>query len=184
MPDDLPPVVAPDLLDRQIATMLAQDARLSFRKIAADLGVTEGTVRGRVKRLQTGGLLKLTPIVDMSRAGLADGGGQIMVFVTVTCASGRLDEVRDRLLDLPLVRALYDANAAHRLVAVCLLATVAEAAEVTNQILALDGIREAESEIVLQTVKYNAAIGPIATLEDFAPAATETARRSTAASSE
>ena len=54
----------------------------------------------------------------------------------------------------------------------------------TNQILALDGIREAESEIVLQTVKYNAAIGPIATLEDFAPAATETARRSTAASSE
>ncbi|MDE2618606.1 MAG: Lrp/AsnC family transcriptional regulator [Sphingomonadales bacterium] len=177
MNDDSPPLTAPDLLDRQIAAMLANDARLSFRKIAADLGVTEGTVRGRVKRLQAGGLLKLTPIVDISRAGMAEGGGKIMIFVTITCASGRLDDVRERLMRLPLVRALYDANAAHRLVAVCLLSTVGEAAEVTNQILALDGIREAESEVVLQTVKYNAAIGPIATLEDFTLPAAMVSRR-------
>jgi len=168
MPDDLLPGSAPDLLDREIATMLGDDARLSFRKIAADLGVTEGTVRARVKRLQGAGLLKLTPIVDMTGAGLAGESGQIMVFVTITCANGRLDEVREGLMRLPLVRALYDANAAHRLVAVCLLPTVSAAGEVLDQILALGGIREAESEVVLQTVKYNAAIGPIATLEDQA----------------
>ncbi|MDE2596903.1 MAG: Lrp/AsnC family transcriptional regulator [Sphingomonadales bacterium] len=152
--------------------MLAHDARLSFRKIAADLGVTEGTVRARVKRLQAGGLLKLTPIVDLS-AAIPDGAGpddagQIMVFVTITCAKGRFDEVREGLMRMPLVRALFDANAAPRLVAVCMVATVSAAGGVVNQILALDGIREAESEIVLQTVKYNAAIGPIATLEDQA----------------
>ena len=50
MPDELPLAQAGDSLDRQIVAMLANDARLSFRKIAADLGVTEGTVRGRVKR--------------------------------------------------------------------------------------------------------------------------------------
>ena len=42
----------------------------------------------------------------------------------------------------------------------------------TNQVLALDGIREAETELVLQTVKHNATIGPVATLEDLAPATT------------
>lgn len=162
-----PQYPATDQLDRQIAAMLAHDARLSFRKIAADLGVTEGTVRGRVKRLQASGLLKLTPIVDITRSAQGGDSGQHMLFVTVTCAGGKLEQVRDGLLALPLVRALYDANAAHRLVAVCLLSSVEEAAEVTNQVLALDGIRQAETEMVLQTVKYNAAVGPIATLDDL-----------------
>lgn len=162
-----PQYPATDALDRQIAALLAYDARLSFRKIAADLGVTEGTVRGRVKRLQSSGLLKLTPIVDISRAGGPGDSAKQMMFITVTCANGKLAQVRAGLLALPLVRALYDANAAHRLVAVCVLSNTEEAAEVTNQVLALDGIRDAETEMVLKTIKYNAAIGPIATLEDL-----------------
>lgn len=177
MNDDSPPLTAPDLLDRQIAAMLANDARLSFRKIAADLGVTEGTVRGRVRRLQSSGLLKLAPIVDIASAGpglgYGPGNGQQMLFVTVKCANGKLDQVRESMLALPLIRALYDANAAHRLIAVCVLSSLDEAAEVTNQILAMDGIREAETEIVLQTVKHTAAIAPIATLEDAPQGAAE-----------
>ena len=177
---DDPQYPATDQLDRQIAGMLAYDARLSFRKIAADLGVTEGTVRGRVKRLQSSGLLKLTPIVDIARAGHnnlvpsdhgggsdASGAAQQMLFVTITCLNGMMDSVRQSLMELPLTRALYDANAAHRLVAVFLLSSPEEAAFVTNQVMALDGIRDAETEMVLQTIKYNAAIGPIATLDDL-----------------
>lgn len=156
-----------DELDRQIAETLADDARLSFRKIAADLGVTEGTVRGRVKRLQTAGLLKLVPIIDIARGLDATNAGQHMMFVTVKCASGKLDAVREGLLALPEVRALYDANAALRLIAICVLPSLEDAAAVTNRVLALEGIREAETELVLQTVKYNAAIGPIATVEDL-----------------
>ena len=156
-----------DELDRQIAEALADDARLSFRKIAADLGVTEGTVRGRVKRLQTAGLLKLDPIIDIARGLDATNAGQHMMFVTVKCASGKLDAVREGLLALPEVRALYDANAALRLIAICVLPSLEDAAAVTNRVLALEGIREAETELVLQTVKYNAAIGPIATVEDL-----------------
>ena len=41
-----------DDLDRQLIEILGRDARVSNRKIAGDLGVTEGTVRGRIKRLQ------------------------------------------------------------------------------------------------------------------------------------
>lgn len=171
MPIETPEYPATDQLDREIAIMLADDARLSFRKIAADLGVTEGTVRGRVRRLQASGLLKLVPIVDIA-SGMPGSGlnGQQMLFVTVKCANGKLDQVREALLAIPQIRALYDANAAHRLIAICLLSSLEEAAEVTNQVLALDGIREAETELVLQTLKYNAAIGPVATLEDLARA--------------
>ena len=164
-----PEYPATDELDRLIASMLADDARLSFRKIAADLGVTEGTVRGRIKRLQGAGLLKLVPIVDIARETGADG--RHLMFVTVRCASGKIEQVRNALLAMPQIRSLYDANAALRLVAICVLSSLEEAAAVTNQVLALDGIREAETEMVLKTVKYNAAGGPIATLEDIADAA-------------
>lgn len=162
-----------DRLDRDIALKLAQDARLSFRSIAADLGVTEGTVRGRVKRLQNAGLLKLVPILDIDRARDSGGGmgvsagGQHMMFITVKCASGKLDTVREGLLAIAEVSALYDANAAPRLVAVCILPNLEDASAVMNQVIAIDGIREAESEIVLQSIKYNAAVGPIATLDDL-----------------
>lgn len=161
-----PEFPATDQLDRDIAQMLADDARLSFRKIAADLGVTEGTVRGRVKRLQNAGLLKLVPILDIDRANesTTDDHGQHMLFITVKCASGKLNQVRASLLTLPQVSALYDANAAPRLVAVCILGSLREAADLTDKVIALDGIREVETELVLQTVKYNAAIAPIATV--------------------
>ena len=49
-----------DDLDRQLIDILSNDARVSNRKIAADLGVTEGTVRGRIKRLQQDGLIAFT----------------------------------------------------------------------------------------------------------------------------
>lgn len=162
---------ATDQLDRDIAVMLAQDARLSFRKIAADLGVTEGTVRGRVKRLQNAGLLKLVPILDIDRTrDSSDTPGEIgqhMMFITVKCANGKLDSVREGLLAMPQVSALYDANAAPRLVAVCILPSLEDAAAVMNRVVALEGVREADSELVLQSIKYNAAIAPIATVADL-----------------
>lgn len=155
-----------DQLDRDIALRLAQDARLSFRRIAADLGVTEGTVRGRAKRLQNAGLLKLVPILDID--GVRETGtGQHMMFITIKCASGKLDVVREGLLAIPQVSALYDANAAPRLVAVCILPNLEDAAVVMNQVISIDGIREADSELVLQSIKYNASIGPIATIADL-----------------
>ena len=41
-----------DPLDRRIVEKLSRDARISNRAIAAELGVTEGTIRARIKRLQ------------------------------------------------------------------------------------------------------------------------------------
>jgi Lrp/AsnC family transcriptional regulator for asnA, asnC and gidA len=41
-----------DEVDRQIVARLSRDARISNRQIASELGVTEGTVRARVKRME------------------------------------------------------------------------------------------------------------------------------------
>jgi len=68
---------------------------------------------------------------------------------------------------MPQVSALYDANAAPRLIAICILPSLADSAAVMDRVGALEGIREAESEIALQTIKYNAAIAPIGTVGDI-----------------
>jgi len=75
-----------------------------------------------------------------------------------------MEAVRDALLPLDVVRALYDANAAHRMVAVCAVVAGEEAAAALDAILAVPGVIEAESETVLQTVKYDATNVPIATV--------------------
>ena len=46
-----------DDLDRRIIDVLTVDARVSNRQIAARLGVTEGTIRGRIRRLEETGLI-------------------------------------------------------------------------------------------------------------------------------
>ena len=48
-----------DDLDQKIIQLLSTDARLSNRKIATQLGFTEGTIRSRVKRLEDENLFVL-----------------------------------------------------------------------------------------------------------------------------
>jgi Lrp/AsnC family transcriptional regulator for asnA, asnC and gidA len=54
----------PDQLDQAIIRELQQDARRSYKHIAADLGVSEGTIGNRVNRLLKSGVLKLQARVD------------------------------------------------------------------------------------------------------------------------
>ena len=57
-----------DDLDLQLIELLSRDARVSNRKVASELGVTEGTVRGRIKRLQQDGLIAFTAITSFGMA--------------------------------------------------------------------------------------------------------------------
>ena len=53
-----------DDLDRKIVELLARDARVSNRQIAVRLGVTEGTIRGRIKRLEKDKCIRLTAVTS------------------------------------------------------------------------------------------------------------------------
>ena len=51
-----------DRLDRRIVSALAKDGRRPYRDIARELGVSEGTVRARMGRLQDEGLIRVTAV--------------------------------------------------------------------------------------------------------------------------
>jgi Lrp/AsnC family transcriptional regulator for asnA, asnC and gidA len=71
-PDDrlrTAPAIQPDVLDRQIITLLRSDGRRSNREIARRLDVPEATVRYRVRRLTESGMLKISASIDPEQLG-------------------------------------------------------------------------------------------------------------------
>ena len=58
-----------DELDERILEALQGDGRRSFRDIAREVAVSEGTVRARVRRLEAAGALRFLAFVDPSQLG-------------------------------------------------------------------------------------------------------------------
>ncbi|MEN9683235.1 MAG: hypothetical protein RLZZ427_986 [Pseudomonadota bacterium] len=143
-----------DDLDRQLIEVLALDARVSNRKIAADLGVTEGTVRGRIKRLQQEGLISFTAITSF---GLADSARMALIGVQADFSDVR--EVGRRIAELSTVSGVMITMGRFNVLAICLFNTLDSLHEVaSNQIMAIPGVHHVETSIAVQTVKYNARV--------------------------
>ncbi len=53
-----------DEINRDIIRMLQDDGRMPYAKIAAALGISEGTVRNRVNLMKQSGILRIIAVVD------------------------------------------------------------------------------------------------------------------------
>ncbi|MFM5949841.1 MAG: Lrp/AsnC family transcriptional regulator [Novosphingobium sp.] len=143
-----------DDLDRQLIDVLARDARVSNRKIAGDLGVTEGTVRGRIKRLQQDGLISFTAITSFGMAASTR-----MAFIGVQAEVSEVREVARRIAELEAVNAVMITMGRFNVLAICLFDSLDGLLEVSSdQILALPGVHHVETSIAVKTVKYNARV--------------------------
>lgn len=143
-----------DDLDRQLIEVLARDARVSNRKIAVDLGVTEGTVRGRIKRLQQDGLISFTAITSF---GLADSAR--MAFIGVQAEVSDVREVARQIAELSQVNAVMLTMGRFNILAICLFNSLDHLHEVaSDRILAIPGVHHVETSIAVKTLKYNARV--------------------------
>ena len=141
-----------DALDRQIVARLGRDARTSNRQIADEVGVTEGTVRGRIKRMQEERQIRITAVtnidryqdaaiayvwVEVERSELAEDIARQMAamreFGFVGLMMGRFD-----ILGITMVR-----NAEHL------------ARFVHENVSVLEGVRRTESTLSVNFVKHD-----------------------------
>nr|WP_241262725.1 Lrp/AsnC family transcriptional regulator [Parahaliea mediterranea] len=58
-----------DEVDHRIIALLREDGRMPFRAIARELGVTETTVRARVRRLEDSNTMRVVAVTDIEAAG-------------------------------------------------------------------------------------------------------------------
>ena len=84
-----------DELDAKIIAMLQEDARASNAGIARKVGVSEGTVRRRLKRLIQEGFMRVVATLDPGRMGYASEA-----LIGVQVDPDKVDEVADDLAQL------------------------------------------------------------------------------------
>jgi Lrp/AsnC family transcriptional regulator for asnA, asnC and gidA len=92
------PEGALDDLDRRIIGHLQQDGRRPYREIGRALGVSEGTIRWRVRRLLDTQALRIVAIADPFRLGY-----RVLAFVLISVDSGAHASVIEALVDFPEV---------------------------------------------------------------------------------
>ena len=146
-----------DDLDQQLVEALARDARVSNRKIATELGVTEGTVRGRIKRLQQEGLIAFTAISSFEMAEKSK-----LAFINAQAEVDKVREAAQAIAQLPLINAVLITMGEFNITAMCLFHELDELIEITSdRILAIPGVHHVESSIAVRTIKYNAKMAKI-----------------------
>lgn len=143
-----------DELDRQLIAVLSRDARVSNRKIAADLGVTEGTVRGRIRRLQQDGLIAFTAITSF---GLENSTKMALIGILAEVQEVR--EVARQIADLASINGVLITMGRFNILAICLFNELDRLHSIaSDQILALPGVHHVETSIAVKTVKYNSRV--------------------------
>lgn len=64
-----PSLIELDEVDQAIIEHLRQDGRMPYRALAEELGLTQATVRARVKRLEESGTMRVVAVTDIEAAG-------------------------------------------------------------------------------------------------------------------
>jgi Lrp/AsnC family transcriptional regulator, regulator for asnA, asnC and gidA len=97
-------LVAPaalDEVDQRIIDLLREDGRLPFRAIARALGLTEATVRSRVRRLEDSRAMRVVAVTDTEAAGY-----HLLLSVGVQVEHHSPEQVARELATLPEVFSL------------------------------------------------------------------------------
>lgn len=101
-----------DDLDRKIISLLQYDGRMPFTEVAAELDVTEGTVRRRTKQLINSGLMQIVAIV-----GAHDMGWEETAMLGISVKANLITSVADEIAKLPEVAYLFQAAGEFDLIA-------------------------------------------------------------------
>lgn len=141
-----------DELDRKILAGLSADARTSNRKIAAELGVTEGTIRSRIKRMEADGQLRITAMTNISQLA-----SPTLVYIWLELErSEQSDDVAARLAAVPEIGFVGKMLGRFDLLAITLVQDNAELAGfLHSHISGLAGVRRSECSLGVSFVKHD-----------------------------
>ena len=148
-----------DALDQQIIGLLSEDARLSNRKIAAQLGFTEGTIRSRVKRLEDESYIRFTAVTNMSHMDRPQ-----LAYIGVHAEQNMIKEVAEQIATLPEINAVIILLGRFDILAIGLFEGLQAVHQIaSNKILDFSGVRLVETAVAVDVVKYDNRIAKIMT---------------------
>ena len=138
-----------DETDVKILAKLLSDARLSYRKIADEIGVSPPTVLARVKRLESDSVIKFySAVLDHEKLGY-----DLTAIIEVTSVKGKIAEVEKHIAKFPNVCAVYDITGLTDMIVVAKFKNRAQLSNFVKKDLALPYVERTNTHVVLITVK-------------------------------
>ena len=138
-----------DHIDRQLISLLRNDARMTVADMAKAVGVSRGTVQNRIARLEADGTVMGYTVRLKSSAE----DQSIRAFMTVAVEGNRTDEVLRALRGDPAVCTLHTTNGRWDIVAELRAESLEAVDRVLGRIRLIDGISNTETSLLLSTHK-------------------------------
>ena len=134
-----------DRLDARLLRALADSPRAGVMELARQLEVARGTVQARLEKLQQRGVIRgFAPEVDLRTIGY-----EVLAFVNLEIAQGRLADVVEHLASIPEVLEVHSTTGLGDLHARVIARNNEHLQEVIGAILAVQGISRTTTQIAL-----------------------------------
>ena len=152
-----------DETDRRLIAALHEDARQSHQSMANALGVSEGTVRSRLKRLEADGIVRVTTIRNIDALG---DSASAFAYLWITCDRTRLQDVGRALAAEPVVGFVASILGRADLLAIAYQSSPTELVRFVDDVVKpLPGVVDVRTEPILRLVKNDARWGLVRSRE-------------------
>tara|TARA_B100001094_G_C18134635_1_gene774302 strand:- start:658 stop:1128 length:471 start_codon:yes stop_codon:yes gene_type:complete len=138
-----------DGTDREIIAALLEDARISQRALARKVGIAQGTVLNRIRRLEEAGVIKgYSVILDPAQMGWS-----MTIMAGLRIVKGRMIDVQTKIAADPRVFAVYDVTGEWDSMVLARVKDREDLDNLTKTVFTLDGVSRSFTHVVLNTVK-------------------------------
>ena len=146
-----------DDTDRALLEVLLEDARISQRALARKVGIAQGTVQNRLRRLEEMGVIKgYSVILDPGAVGWS-----MTIIAGLRIMKGRMIDVQTHIADDPRVFAVYDVTGDWDSMVLARVKDRADLDDLTKTVFTLEGVARSYTHVVLNTVKEEGRPRPV-----------------------
>ncbi|ACX72826.1 transcriptional regulator, AsnC family [Methanocaldococcus vulcanius M7] len=144
-----------DRVDLKILKILNDNARKSFREIGRELGISEGTVRNRVKKLTEKGIITgFHATIDPKNLGF-----EVVAILGLYIKPSKVDETLSKLKELDEIVELYQTTGEYDAVCIAVLKDIESLGKfLAEKIYPLVNVNGCKVTIVLRTFKNGSKI--------------------------
>ena len=136
-------------VDLRILSLLQEDCRLSFNKIASKLGISVGTAFNHVKNLEKRGIIQgYTVFLDSGKLGYS-----LTVIIMIQAEGSYLADVENEIAKIANTVSVYDITGDYDAVAIAKFKDRASLNDFIKNLLSMPHIKRTVTHIALNVIK-------------------------------
>lgn len=132
-----------DEIDKKIIQILKQDGRASYKDIGEKVGLSEGAVRIRIKKLVESGVIKKFTIETR-----LSGGAEALSLISVS-PSVPTSKISTILRETPNIKEVFEVTGEYDIAVVISATDIAQVNECVEKIRKIEGVLNTNTMIVL-----------------------------------